>query len=103
MKIRALGTYLFIERLDGYGEYSLLAPNRSLDLDRIVLPETWRAKGQVGRVLSVGRGSLTRRGLQPLEVKVGDLVLFNPIAGSEIRVDHKPILVIDQSEVLALL
>ena len=103
MKIRALGEHIFIQRLDGYGDYSLLYPDKDLGLRSIILPDSWRAKGQVGRVLGIGRGQLTNRGLIDLGIKVGDVVLFNPNAGSDIILDNKNILIINQSEVLAIL
>ena len=61
----------------------------------IIMPETSKEKPQKGKVVAVGSGKMLDNGtrVEP-EVKVGDLVIFNKYAGSEIKVDDKDYLVI---------
>jgi chaperonin GroES len=69
----------------------------------IVLPETAKEKPQRGEVLAVGPGRITERGTRlPIEVEVGDTVLFTEYAGTEVKLrpDGK-ILVLREADVLA--
>jgi chaperonin GroES len=69
----------------------------------IVLPETAKEKPQRGEVLAVGPGRVTERGTRlPIEVEVGDTVLFTKYAGTEVKLrpDGK-ILVLREVDVLA--
>ncbi|MBO4401935.1 MAG: co-chaperone GroES [Selenomonadaceae bacterium] len=69
----------------------------------IIMPETSKEKPQKGKVVAVGKGKVLDNGtrLEP-EVKVGDEVIFNKYAGSEIKIDDKEYLVIRESDVLAI-
>ena len=70
----------------------------------IIMPETSKEKPQKGKVLAVGSGKLLDNGTRATpEVKVGDEVIFNKYAGSEIKVDDKDYLVIRESDILAIL
>jgi len=70
----------------------------------IVLPDTAKEKPKRGTVLSVGEGRLLENGKrQPLQVKQGDQVLFASYAGTEIKVDGEEMLVMDESDILAVL
>ncbi len=69
----------------------------------IVLPDTARQKPEQGRVLSVGDGRLLPSGARAShQVKEGDRVLFSPYAGTEVRVDGDDLLIMKESEILAL-
>ena len=70
----------------------------------IIMPETSKEKPQKGKVVAVGTGKVLDNGtrLAP-EVKVGDEILFNKYAGSEVKVDDKEYLVIRESDILAIL
>lgn len=70
----------------------------------IVLPETAKEKPKRGTVLSVGDGRLLEDGSRkPLDVKKGDKVLFTSYAGTEVKVDGEEVLIMDESDILAVL
>jgi chaperonin GroES len=69
----------------------------------IVLPETAKEKPQKGKILSVGPGDRDEGGKRiPLDVKVGDTVLYAKYAGTEIKVEGKKLLILKESDVLAI-
>ena len=69
----------------------------------IVLPETAKEKPQKGKILSVGPGDRDVGGKRiPMDVKVGDTVLYAKYAGTEIKVDGKKLLILKESDVLAI-
>ncbi|MDD5468122.1 MAG: co-chaperone GroES [Anaerolineales bacterium] len=69
----------------------------------IVLPETAKEKPQKGMVLSVGPGDRDDEGKRiPMDVKVGDTVLFAKYSGTEIKVDGKKLLILRESDLLAI-
>jgi chaperonin GroES len=68
----------------------------------IVLPETAKEKPQKGNVLSVGPGERDDNGKYiPMDVAVGDVVLFAKYSGTEIKVDGKKVLILRDSDILA--
>jgi chaperonin GroES len=70
----------------------------------IFLPETAKEKPQKGVVLAAGPGERDDKGKYiPMEVKVGDTILFNKYAGTEIKVDGKKIIILRENEVLAII
>lgn len=70
----------------------------------IVLPETAKEKPQKGVVLAVGPGERDDNGKYiPLDLKVNDKVLFAKYSGTEIKVDSKKLLILRESDVLAIL
>ena len=69
----------------------------------IVLPETAKEKPQEGKVLAVGPGALNEEGeRQAMEVKVGNLVLFDKYSGTEIKHEGKKYLIMRESDILAV-
>ncbi len=69
----------------------------------IVLPETAKEKPQKGTVLSIGPGDRDDEGKRiPMDVGVGDVVLFAKYAGTEIKVDGKKLLILRESDLLAI-
>ncbi|SEN40196.1 co-chaperone GroES [Lihuaxuella thermophila] len=69
----------------------------------IVLPETAKEKPQEGRIVAVGSGRLDEKGNRvPLEVKVGDRVIFSKYAGTEVKYDEKEYLILRESDILAV-
>ena len=69
----------------------------------IVLPETAKEKPQRGKVLAVGPGGRDEDGkLITMEVKVGETVLFAKYAGTEIKMEGKKMLILRQSDLLAI-
>jgi chaperonin GroES len=70
----------------------------------IVLPDTAKEKPQEGRVVAAGPGRRLDSGeLVPLEIKVGDKVLYAKYAGTEVKLDGKEFLIVRESDVLAVL
>jgi chaperonin GroES len=69
----------------------------------IVLPETAKEKPQEGKVIAVGKGKITDKGVQPLEVKVGDRVLYGKYSGTEITTNEgEELLILKEEDVLAI-
>ncbi len=69
----------------------------------IVLPETAKEKPQKGKVLSIGPGERDEDGKRiPLDVAPGNIVLFAKYAGTEIKVDGKKLLILKESDILAI-
>lgn len=92
--IRPLGDKVLVKRLE--------ADERTAG--GIVLPDTAKEKPKRGTVLSVGDGKLLDTGeRQPLQLKKGDQVLFTSYAGTEIKVNGEEMLIMDESDVLAVL
>lgn len=71
----------------------------------IVLPDTAKDKPQKGKVLAVGEGRLTKDGKRrPLQIKVGDQILFSTYAGDEIKVlGDKKVLLMREDDILAVI
>ena len=65
----------------------------------IYLPDTAKEKPQQGTVVAAGPGKKD----EPMEVKVGDVVLYGKYAGTEVTVDDKKYLIVKQSDILAIL
>lgn len=70
----------------------------------IILPETAKEKPQEGIVLAVGPGRYGEEDERiPMEVKEGDRVLFAKYAGTEIKLEDKKLLILRESDILAIL
>jgi len=70
----------------------------------IFIPDTAEEKPVAGKVIAVGPGKTTDEGkLIPLNVKVGDKILFTKYAPNEIKIEDKEYLVIREDDVLAIL
>ncbi|HEY9755528.1 MAG TPA: co-chaperone GroES [Oculatellaceae cyanobacterium] len=70
----------------------------------IVLPDTAKEKPQQGEVLAVGPGKRDDKGvLQPLEVKVGEKVLFAKYSGTEVKFDGQEFLILSERDILAVI
>ncbi len=69
----------------------------------IVLPETAKEKPQQGLVLSIGPGDRDENGKRiPMDVATGDKVLFAKYSGTEIKMDGKKLLILRESDLLAI-
>lgn len=69
----------------------------------IILPETAKEKPQEGTILAVGPGKVDDAGKRmPMDVKVGDVVLFAKYAGTEIKLDGKKVLILRESDIMAI-
>lgn len=70
----------------------------------ILLPDTAKQKPQQGKVIAVGPGRQTDDGKRlPLNVAVGDIVLFGKYSGSDVEVDGKELKILRESDILAKL
>ncbi len=70
---------------------------------KLVLPETAKEKPQKGLVLASGPGRLDEDGQRvAMEVKVGDHVLYAKYAGTEVKIDGKKLLILKESDILAV-
>lgn len=65
----------------------------------IYIPDTAKEKPQQGKVIAVGPGKKD----EPMEVKVGDSVLYGKYAGTEVTVDDTKYIIVKQSDILAVL
>ncbi len=93
MKLRPLGDRVIVQRLE----------NERQTASGIVIPESATEKPDQGTVLAVGTGKRSDDGtVIPLELKVGDKVLFGKYAGQSVKVDGEEVLVIREEEVLAV-
>lgn len=93
-RIRPLGEKVLVKRLE--------AEDRTRG--GIVLPDTAKEKSQKGSVLAVGAGKLLDDGKRAdLQVSVGDKILFASYAGTDVKVNGEEYLLIDESDVLAIL
>ncbi len=70
----------------------------------LFLPETAKEKPQKGVVLSIGPGERDDEGKRiALDVKVGDMVLYAKYGGTEIKIDGKKLLILRESDILAVI
>jgi chaperonin GroES len=69
----------------------------------IFIPETAKEKPQQGEVIAVGKGKVTEDGkVLPLDVKVGDKVLFGKYAGTEIKLEGEEFLIMREDDILGV-
>jgi chaperonin GroES len=69
----------------------------------IIIPDSAKEKQQEGEVIAVGSGKREKGELIPLDVKVGDRVLFGKYSGTEIKIDDEDLLILREEEILAKL
>ena len=70
----------------------------------IIIPDTAKEKPQQGEVVAVGNGKILENGTKiPLDVKVGDRVLFGKYAGTEVRIDDEEYLIMREDEILVVI
>jgi chaperonin GroES len=94
MKIRPLSDKVLVQRLEAENKTS----------GGIVLPDTAKEKPKKGKVIAVGKGKVLDDGkLGKVSVKKGDTVLFTSYAGTEIKIDGKEYLIMDESDLIAVI
>jgi chaperonin GroES len=94
LALKPLGSRLVVEPLE----------QEEITVGGIVLPETAKEKPQKGSVLAAGPGDRDDEGNRiPMDVKVGDTVLFAKYSGTEIKMDGKKLLILRESDILAIL
>ena len=93
MTLKPLGNRVVIEPIE----------QEDITSGGIVLPETAKEKPQKGTILSVGPGERDEDGKYiPMDVKESDTVLFAKYAGTEIKVDGDKLLILKESDILAI-
>jgi chaperonin GroES len=93
MKIRPLQDRIVVKRLEG----------ESKTKGGIIIPDTAKEKPIEGKVVAVGNGKVLKDGkVRPVDVKVGDVVLFGKYSGTEIKIDGEEHVLIREDDVLAV-
>lgn len=73
-------------------------------LGGIIIPDTAKEKPMQGEVIAVGKGARGENGtVHPLEVKVGDKVLYGKWAGTEVKVDGLELIIMKESDVMGII
>ena len=94
MKFRPLHDRVVLERID--------AEEKSAG--GIIIPDTAKEKPQQGKVVAVGPGGRDESGkLIPIDVKVGDRVLFGKWSGTEVKIDGIEFLIMKESDIMGVL
>src|SRR5436853_2653753 len=94
MKIRPLQDRVIVKRLAEAAEKTK---------GGIIIPDTAKEKPQQGKVIAVGKGKVNDNGkVVPLDVKVGDKILFGKYSGSEIKLDGEEHLVMREQDILGV-
>lgn len=94
IKLRPLADRLVVEPIDREDTFAGGA---------LVLPETAKEKPQQGKVLAVGLGRLDDSGKRvAMDVKTGDEVLFAKYSGTEVKIEDKKLLILKETDVLAV-
>jgi chaperonin GroES len=69
----------------------------------LFIPDTAKEKPQQGEIIAVGPGRYEKDKRVPMEVKVGDKVLYGKYSGTEVTIDNEQYLILRESDVLAIL
>ena len=94
MKIRPLHDRVIVKRL----EEDRTSPGG------IVIPDTAAEKPIRGKVIAVGKGKILESGeVRPLDVKVGDKVLFGKYSGTEVKMDGDELVVMREEDIMAII
>ena len=93
MKFRPLHDRVVIERIDA----------ESKTAGGIIIPDTAKEKPQQGKVIAVGPGGRDESGkLIPIDVKVGNRILFGKWSGTEVKVDGEDLIIMKESDILGV-
>jgi chaperonin GroES len=93
MKFRPLHDRVLIKVLDSEEKTS----------GGIIIPDTAKEKPQEGEVVAVGPGAINDVGkLTPMDVKVGDIVLFGKWSGTEVKIDGKEYSIMKESDIMGI-
>ena len=94
MKIKPLSDKVLVQRLEAEKKTA----------GGIVLPDSAKEKPQKGKVIALGKGKVLDDGeLRTMSVRKGDTVLFTSYAGTEIKMDEKEYLILDESDIMAVI
>ena len=94
MKIRHLHDRVIVKRLE----------SETRSAGGIVIPDSAAEKPVQGKVVAVGKGKILEDGnVRPLDVKVGDKILFGKYSGTEVKVDGDELVVMREEDVMAVI
>ncbi|MBO1904986.1 co-chaperone GroES [Microvirga sp. 3-52] len=94
MKFRPLHDRIVVKRIDAEEKTA----------GGIIIPDTAKEKPQQGEVIAVGPGARNEQGqLVPLDVRVGDRVLFGKWSGTEVKIDGEDLLIMKESDIMGVL
>jgi len=94
MKIRPLQDRVIVKRLE----------EEEKTKGGIIIPDTAKEKPQEGKVIAVGKGKMTEEGkLIPLDVKVGDKILFGKYSGTEVKIEGEEHLIMKEEDILGVI
>jgi chaperonin GroES len=93
MKFRPLHDRVVVERIDAEAKSA----------GGIIIPDTAQEKPSQGKVVAVGPGGRDEAGkLIPIDIKVGDRVLFGKWSGTEVKIDGKELLIMKESDIMGI-
>ena len=94
MKIRPLHDRVIVKRLE----------SETKSAGGIVIPDSAAEKPVQGKIVAVGKGKILEGGeVRPLDVKVGDKILFGKYSGTEVKVDGDDLVVMREEDVMAVI
>ena len=94
MKIRPLYDRIVVKRID----------EQEATRSGIIIPDSAQEKPQEAEVIAVGHGKRLEDGkLVPLDVKVGDRILFGKWSGTEVKIDGEELLIMKESDVMGII
>jgi chaperonin GroES len=94
MKIRPLHDRVIVKRLE----------SETKTAGGIVIPDSAAEKPVQGKIVAVGKGKILEGGeIRPLDVKVGDKILFGKYSGTEVKVDGEELVVMREEDVMAVI
>jgi chaperonin GroES len=94
MKIRPLHDRVIVEREE----------EERMSAGGIVIPDSATEKPIQGKIKAVGKGKILEGGdVRPLDVKVGDRVLFGKYSGTEVKLDGNDVLVMREEDIMAVI
>jgi len=91
-------------KLQPMGNRLVVKPMQSEEKTKsgIYLPDTAKEKPQEGKVIAVGPGRVTDEGKRiPMEVEVGDIIIYAKYGGSEIKIDDEELIIMREDDILA--
>lgn len=94
MKIRPLNDRVIVQRI----------AEEEVTKGGIIIPDSAKEKPQEGKVIAVGTGKVLENGTKlPMDVKVGDKILFGKYAGTEIKIEGEELLMMREDDILGVI
>lgn len=94
MKMRPLGDKVLVKALE----------QKEVKKSGIIIPDTAKEKPQEGEIIAIGKGKVTDEGkVLPLDVKVGDKVLYSKYGGTEVKIEDVEYLILREEDILGII